>query len=89
MLQGLAFGTVLGYGAYQTSQNPANFHLTLGAAGVLAGVMGKRWISGGVFMPAGLVAAMSLAMFTRYAIRWIETSNTPSATGSQTGGKMS
>ena len=85
-LQGLAFGSVIGYGAYQTSQNPANFHIILGAAGVLTGVMGKRWISSGVVMPAGLVAAMSLAMFTRYAFRWMET---PAVTGPQGGGKMS
>ena len=44
-------------------------------AAVLAGVMGKRWVSGGAFMPAGLVAAISLLMFTRYALRWVEISN--------------
>lgn len=27
---GLLFGTVLGYGAYQTSQNPDNYHLAFG-----------------------------------------------------------
>ena len=78
-MQGLAFGGLIGFGAYQTSQNPSNFHLSLLVAGVLAGIMGKRWVSGGVFMPAGLVAAMSLIMFTRYALRWVEISNQPVA----------
>ena len=75
LLQGLVFGGLIGLGAYQTSQNPSNFHFLLGVATVLAGIMGKRWISGGVFMPAGLVAAMSLMMVTRYALRWVEISN--------------
>ena len=44
-------------------------------AAILAGIMGKRWVSGGVFMPAGLVAGISLLMFTRYALRWVEISN--------------
>ena len=74
----------MGYRAHETSQTPANFHLSLGVAAVLAGVMGKRWISGGAFMPAGLVAAMSLAIVTRYALRWVDISNSAAAaTGSK------
>ena len=50
-------------------------------AAVLAGIMGKRWVSGGVFMPAGLVAGISLLMFTRYAARWVALSNAGNSAG--------
>jgi len=56
---GLAFGTVMCYGAYQTSQNPNNYFLSLGASSLLMGVMGNRFLfQGAKFMPAGLVAAL-------------------------------
>ena len=41
-LAGLAFGTLAGFGAYQTSQNPNNYYVSLGVSGVLTGVMGSR-----------------------------------------------
>ena len=74
-VMGLAFGGLMGLGAYQTSNNPNNFYLSMGVSGTLAAVMGKRWISSGVMMPAGLVAVLSIAMFTRYAIRAVDLSN--------------
>lgn len=56
---GLMFGTVMCYGAYQTSQNPNNYYLSLGASSVLMGVMGNRFLfQNSKFMPAGLVAAL-------------------------------
>ncbi|KAF4526991.1 hypothetical protein B566_EDAN001538 [Ephemera danica] len=58
MGMGLLFGSILGYGAYQTSQDPGNYYLSLGASAVLTGVMGNRFLSSGKFMPAGLVATM-------------------------------
>ena len=56
-------------------------------AAVLAGIMGKRWVSGGVFMPAGLVAGLSLLMFTRYALRWVAMSNTGVASSGDSSAK--
>jgi len=41
----------------------------MGVSGTLAAIMGKRFLASGAMMPAGLVAGMSLAMFTRYALR--------------------
>ena len=41
-LMGLAFGSVMGLGAYQTSQNPSNYVLSLGVSATLTGVMGYR-----------------------------------------------
>jgi uncharacterized membrane protein (UPF0136 family) len=55
---GLMFGGVLGYGAYQTTQDPNNYYISLGASAVLTGVMGNKFYKSGKFMPAGLVAAM-------------------------------
>ncbi len=66
---GLLFGSVLAFGAYQTSQNPNNYMVGLGGSAVLAGVMGSRFYNSGKFMPAGLVAVLSVAMILRYASR--------------------
>lgn len=55
---GLLFGSLLGYGAYQLSENPGNYYLTLGTSTVLGGIMGMRFLNSGKFMPPGLIAAM-------------------------------
>lgn len=65
----MLFGAVLAYGAYQTSQNPTNYLVGLGASALLAGVMGNRYYHSGKFMPAGLIAAVSTAMVLRYVVR--------------------
>jgi len=65
----MLFGAVIAYGAYQTSQNPNNYLVGLGASTVLAGIMGNRFYHSGKFMPAGLVAAVSAAMVLRYVAR--------------------
>ena len=80
---------MIGFGAHQTSQNPSNFHLSMLVAAILAGIMGKRWVSGGVFMPAGLVAGISILMFTRYALRWVEISNSGVASSGDASAKDS
>lgn len=66
---GLAFGSILGVGAYMTSVNPSNYFLTLGTSSVLGGVMGFRFMRSGKFMPAGLIALMSLGMVLRFSVR--------------------
>merc|ERR1712168_760232 len=66
---GLLFGSVLGYGAYQLSENPNNYYLTLGTSTVLGGMMGMRFLNSGKFMPPGLIAALSLAMVARLGAR--------------------
>lgn len=55
---GIFFGSVLGYGAYQISQNPNNYATLLGGSSVLAGLMGYRFYNSGKFMPAGMVALL-------------------------------
>lgn len=69
-IMGFAFGSLAGFGAYQTSKDPANYYISLAVSGVLTGVMGQRFLSSGKFMPAGLVAALSLAMVVRYGLRY-------------------
>ncbi|XP_066950254.1 transmembrane protein 14C isoform X1 [Macrobrachium rosenbergii] len=66
---GLLFGSVLGYGAYQLSENPSNYYLTLGTSSVLGGMMGMRYLNSGKFMPPGLIALLSLAMVARLGAR--------------------
>ncbi len=61
----------LGFGAYQSSKDPANYHLSLAVSGVLTGVMGYRFINSGKFMPAGtrfetLVKEENLINFDQY-----------------------
>ncbi|XP_067140096.1 transmembrane protein 14C-like [Centruroides vittatus] len=65
LIAGLAFGVILTFGAYQTSQDPNNCYLSLGASIVLAGVMGSRFLNSGKFMPAGLIMSLSLMMVIR------------------------
>ncbi|XP_069676461.1 transmembrane protein 14C [Periplaneta americana] len=66
---GLLFGSILCYGAYQSSQNPNNYMVLLGTSGTLAGLMGYRFYNSGKFMPAGLVTILSVAMVLRLAAR--------------------
>lgn len=66
---GLLFGGVLFAGAVLTSRNPNNYWPILGTSAVLGGVMGYRWVSGGKFMPAGLVCVLSVAMVLRFGAR--------------------
>jgi len=55
---GLLFGSLLGYGAYQTTKNPDNLTLSLGTSAVLGGIMGVRYLNSGKIMPAGILAAL-------------------------------
>ncbi|XP_012257059.2 transmembrane protein 14C [Athalia rosae] len=66
---GLLFGTILGFGAYQTSQNPNNYGVLLGTSATLGGIMGYRFYNTGKIMPAGLITLMSSAMVIRLLIR--------------------
>lgn len=55
---GLLFGSLIGLGAYQTSNNPNNYYTALGTSIALGGFMGKRFLDSGKMMPAGLIAAV-------------------------------
>jgi uncharacterized membrane protein (UPF0136 family) len=66
---GLLFGSLLCYGAYQTSQNPNNYLLLLGTSAALGGLMGYRFYNSRKFMPAGLVTILSVGMVLRFAAR--------------------
>ncbi|RWS27766.1 RNA polymerase II-associated factor 1-like isoform 1 [Leptotrombidium deliense] len=69
LMAGLTFGSVLGVGTYMTSNNPDNYHLTLGTSTALLGLMGYRFYNSGKFMPAGLVALLSAGMVLRFSIQ--------------------
>jgi uncharacterized membrane protein (UPF0136 family) len=58
MAAGLVFGSLIGVGAYQTSRDPNNFYLTLGASAVLGTMMGARFYNSKKIMPAGLITAL-------------------------------
>lgn len=55
---GLLFGSVLGYGAYQTSQDPTDVAVFLGTSTALGGLMGYRFYNSGKIMPAGVIAIL-------------------------------
>uniref|UniRef100_K1PM54 Transmembrane protein 14C n=1 Tax=Magallana gigas TaxID=29159 RepID=K1PM54_MAGGI len=63
LVAGLAFGSLMGYGTYQTSNDPQNVNLSLVTSGLLAGVMGYRFFNSGKFMPAGLVFGLRYNLY--------------------------
>ncbi|GAB6032773.1 hypothetical protein CHUAL_011637 [Chamberlinius hualienensis] len=73
---GLLFGSVLGFGSYQTSQDPNNYALSLGASMALGGFMGYRFYNSGKIMPAGIITILSVLMIGRFAYRAL--TNSPS-----------
>ncbi|XP_050401552.1 transmembrane protein 14C [Patella vulgata] len=72
LVMGLACGSLLGFGAYQTSNDPKNVAVSLATSGLLMGVMGFRYMNSGKFMPAGLVASLSFLMLARLSLRLIK-----------------
>jgi uncharacterized membrane protein (UPF0136 family) len=56
MTTGLLFSSILGYGAYRSTQDPQNYGIMLGTNALLGGVMGYRFLNTGKIMPAGLIA---------------------------------
>ncbi|CAL7944400.1 unnamed protein product [Xylocopa violacea] len=66
---GLLFGSILGYGAYQTSQDPTNIRVSVAATLVLGGLMGYRYHTTGKLMPAGMIAILSSIMLVKTVIR--------------------
>ncbi|XP_055352680.1 transmembrane protein 14C-like [Paramacrobiotus metropolitanus] len=71
LAMGLLFGGILGAGSYMVSQNRNNVLLSTVASGLLAGVMGSRFYKTGSFMPAGMVATLSVLMLLRYGQYYI------------------
>jgi uncharacterized membrane protein (UPF0136 family) len=69
---GFVFGAAASFGAYQVSQNPRNMYVILLTSGALLGVMGSRFYRSGKFMPAGLIAGLSLLQFGRMGARLIQ-----------------
>ncbi|KFO83838.1 Transmembrane protein 14C, partial [Buceros rhinoceros silvestris] len=68
---GLFFGSLAGLGAYQLSQNPSNIWISLITSGTLTAVMGTRFYNSRKFMPAGLIAGVSLLMVGRLALKMV------------------
>ncbi|XP_034825835.1 transmembrane protein 14C [Maniola hyperantus] len=71
---GLIFGSILGIGAYQLSQDPSNYTLMLGTTTTLGGLMGYRYYNGRKFMPAGLVFCLSIGMIARLLVKNVNAS---------------
>ncbi|XP_045540529.1 transmembrane protein 14C [Papilio machaon] len=66
---GLIFGSILGVGAYQLSQDPSNYTLMLGTTTTLGGLMGYRFYNSRKFMPAGLVFVLSVGMLAKLIVK--------------------
>merc|ERR1712135_162236 len=69
LIMGMASGLLLFYAAYQVSLSPQNAPLGLLICASLAIMMGYRFFQSGAFMPAGLVAGLSVAMGGRYLLK--------------------
>lgn len=65
LIAGLFFGLLSAIGAYQRSQNPKNMWVSLAAAGILAVIMGIRFLNSGKLMPAGLMTGASILMLMK------------------------
>jgi len=74
-MMGVGSGCVAAVAAYRSSQNAQNFVLSLVVSLFLTALMGTRFIQSGKFMPAGMVAVLSLVMALRYGYRAIGTTN--------------
>ncbi|XP_055038845.1 transmembrane protein 14Cb [Misgurnus anguillicaudatus] len=74
LVSGLLFGVAAFVGAYQMSKNGRDIWVSLGTSGSLTVVMGVRFLSSWKFMPAGLMAGMSLLMFLRIGVKVLQTS---------------
>lgn len=57
-----------------STRNPENYYLTLATSTGLGGLMGYRFINSGKFMPAGLIALLSIGMIARFSIRALTSS---------------
>ncbi|KAL0277723.1 UNVERIFIED_CONTAM: hypothetical protein PYX00_004914 [Menopon gallinae] len=66
---GLFFGGLLGFGAFQMSRNPNNYHVALGTSSLLTVLMIIRYWNCPRFMPAGCVAIISAANVIRLSTR--------------------
>uniref|UniRef100_A0A1E1WZ68 Putative membrane protein n=1 Tax=Amblyomma aureolatum TaxID=187763 RepID=A0A1E1WZ68_9ACAR len=82
LMAGLIFGALALIGAYQTSQDPHNYYLSLAVSGILAGLMGYRFAKSSKIMPAGLVAILSIAMCCRILCRAFSPTISASSTAS-------
>ncbi|KAL1919494.1 uncharacterized protein VTP21DRAFT_2187 [Calcarisporiella thermophila] len=69
LASGVIFGSLIGYSARLTSQNPRQAHMAFALSVLLLVIMGLRFSKSGKFMPAGLVAILSLVMSIRYGMR--------------------
>lgn len=64
---GLTFGGLAILGAYLVSIDQSWGHgVVIGVAGTLTFVMGKKFLSSGKVMPAGVVTLLSVLMLARY-----------------------
>ncbi|OQR69805.1 transmembrane protein 14C isoform 1 [Tropilaelaps mercedesae] len=62
---GLTFGSLAAVGACQLSVDPARYQSLLVVSCILATLMGYRFANSGKFIPAGLVATLSIATALR------------------------
>eukprot|EP00794_Sanderia_malayensis_P004739 gene4739-5362_t len=66
LISGVLFGLLLAFGARQTSNNPKNIWITLGASVALAFAMGMRFYKTGKLMPAGMLFFLSIGSVLRH-----------------------
>ncbi|GBM89566.1 hypothetical protein AVEN_220226-1 [Araneus ventricosus] len=69
LIAGLTFGSILAYGAYQTSMDESNYILSFVTTSTLGAIMLIRFYNSGKFMPAGLICSLSGLMLMRFVYR--------------------
>ncbi|CAH2057233.1 unnamed protein product, partial [Iphiclides podalirius] len=78
---GIIFGSILGVGAYQLSQDPSNYTIMLGTTTTLGGLMGYRFYNSRKFMPAGLVFCLSVGMLAKLLVHNVGARTSPVKAG--------
>ncbi|GAA6038917.1 hypothetical protein JCM8097_000573 [Rhodosporidiobolus ruineniae] len=69
LLAGGGSGALLAYGVKRQEANPKDVAVVVAVSAVLFVVMGRRFLRGRKFMPAGLVTLLSLALLYRFGQR--------------------
>ncbi|KAL8280105.1 hypothetical protein RQP46_007435 [Phenoliferia psychrophenolica] len=69
LVAGVGSGAALGYGVSRAARSRNDVYIVVGVSLLLVGMMGKKFMKTGKFMPAGLVTVLSAFTLVRFGIR--------------------
>lgn len=69
LVAGVGSGLAIAYGTMRAHRRATDVGVIVGASTILLGLMGKKYLASGKFMPAGLISVLCLALLGRFAPR--------------------